>query len=169
MASKGKAEKVTEAVLGGDGSPYAARVDGCEIVCAYNGNAVAKLPAASGEGVGSGCKRWTGAVRRELALAVSGALVARNLHGNLVYTVPANEGIDGDRLASGILVGLSFGGPALRADDLRHVRRWRARRGRPAVGRQGQLRDRGALPRGDGHGEQAATLANAPRSHGDPA
>ena len=28
MASKGKAEKVTEAVLGGDGSPYAARVDG---------------------------------------------------------------------------------------------------------------------------------------------
>ena len=45
-----------------------------------------------------------------LALAVSGALVARNLHGNLVYTVPANEGIDGDRLASGILVGLSFGG-----------------------------------------------------------
>lgn len=110
MASKGKAEKVTEAVLGGDGSPYAARVDGREIVCAYNGSAVAKLPAASGEGVGSGCKRWTGAVRRELALAVSGALVARNLHGNLVYTVPANEGIDGDRLASGILVGLSFGG-----------------------------------------------------------
>ena len=121
MASKGKAEKVTEAVLGGEGSPYAARVDGREIVCAYNGNAVAKLPAASGEGVGSGCKRWTGAVRRELALAVSGALVARNLHGNLVYTVPANEGIDGDRLASGILVELTtsvtFDAGALDGED----------------------------------------------------
>lgn len=105
-----KQERATEAVLGGEGSPYAARIEGREVFCAYNGNVLAKLPAASVEGVDKGCKRWVGAIRRELALAVSGALAARNLQGNLVYTVPANEGVEDGRLASGVLVGLSFGG-----------------------------------------------------------
>lgn len=107
---KKAAPKIEVSCLGGDKSQYLASVEGKEIVCHYNDSELARFAAMPGEDAGSGCRRWIGAVRREFAIAASNALFERNLRGNLVYTVPANEGLDDGRLVSGIIVGMSFGG-----------------------------------------------------------
>lgn len=102
--------KTAEATVGGEGSPYSFRREGDRMFCLY-GDAITasydkslKLDDAE-----KSPWRWVGALNREFAIAVSGALVARNMHGNLVYTVPAGASADG-QLSVGILVGLSFGG-----------------------------------------------------------
>ena len=103
-------QKETVVVLGQEGSPYSSKLDGKELLCLYNGNVLCTGNGTAAKDALNSCERWRGVVRREFAIAVSNALVARNLHKNLVYTIPANEGIIEDRLVCGTLVGTSFGG-----------------------------------------------------------
>lgn len=104
------APKQLESVVGGENSPYRVKRDGDMLFCLYGDSVTASYDKRQSlEDADASDWRWTGPLRREFAIAVSSALMARNMQGNLVYTVPAGESV-ADGISVGILVGLSFGG-----------------------------------------------------------
>lgn len=105
---KPQAPKQAEAAVGGEEGPYKVKRDGDMMFCLYGDAVTASYDKRQPLELENDW-RWTGPLRREFAIAVGNALVARNMHRNLVYTVPAGEDVR-DGINVGILVGLSFQG-----------------------------------------------------------